>query len=514
MTRRVRGPIAIAGGAVGSFSIVGTAVTTITSGSNFILDAAGTGNVTVSDVLSVTNSTNATTTTSGAIQVANGGIGIGGGLYVAGTLNVGGAAGINNTPVGASVSSSGAFTSLTATDLSTFSPVLDIVATKTAATGTVTHDFTEANIWYHSSISANFTVNLINTPTTNNRTISISLLLAQGGTPYYANAFQIDGSAQTIRWVGSVTPTPTANRTEIQTFTLVRAGSSWLVTSSLSSHGLPLDGSTSALAAPSAQYIKTYYPAAASGNYWIKPPGQTAYQVYCDMTNQGGGWMCVAVGREGGGTSGQNNWWDDNGAGSYSNSLQSGNLSGSGNYNPRYMPAAWIRAATGGTGTWADIEMIVNRTEINDSFYMRGIQAGSNANLFRWSDFAGRVTSGTVAISGGAITTSTYLGQNQIDNGTAPFYLNSARYSAVWLGGSLTNQQYGNWTDYDSNGGNGDGRLFTWAWSGHGSGTAPRNAPGSGNHLTGWSAGSTRATPGRQIGSEGHALQFVNVFVR
>ena len=513
MTRKVRGPVAITGGAVGSFSIIGSTVTTVTSGSDFVIDAAGTGNVTVSDILNVSNSTNSTSTSTGAVALP-GGLGIAGNVYLGGTLNVGGGAGINNTPIGTSISSTGAFTSLTATGLSTFSPLTDVVATKTSATGTVTHDFTEANIWYHSSISGNFTVNLTNVPTTNNRTLSITLLLVQGGTPYYANAFQIDGVAQTIRFVGSVTPTPTASRTEMQTFTLIRAGSAWTVTSTLSSHGLPLDGSTSTLAAPSAQYIKTYYPSSASGNYWIKPPGQTAYQIYCDMTNQGGGWMCVAIGREGGGTSGQNIWFDDNGAGSYSTGLQSGNLSGSGNYNPRYMPAAWIRAATGGTGTWADIEMIINRTELGDSLWLRGTQAGNNANLFRWSDFFGRVTSGSVSISGGAITTTTYLGQNQIDNGTAPFYLNISRYTSTWLGGSLSGTQYGGWTDYDSLGTNGDGRLFTWGWSGHGSGTSPRNAPGSGNHLTGWSAGSSRTSPGRMYSSEGHALQFVNVFVR
>lgn len=56
------------------------------------------------------------------------------------------------------------------------------------------------------------------------------------------------------------------------------------------------NGLTAATAGTSAKQIKTKYPASASGVYWIKNTNINAgnpFQVYADMSTDGGGWMLV-----------------------------------------------------------------------------------------------------------------------------------------------------------------------------------------------------------------------------
>jgi hypothetical protein len=113
----------------------------------------------------------------------------------------------------------------------------EIVNTKTGATGTVTHDISTGSTFYHTSIAANFTANFTNVPTTNGRVTTVVLVLVQGSTPRYPSAVQIDGVSQTIKWLGALTPQPTANRTELAVFGLLRTGSTWTVFGQLTSFG-------------------------------------------------------------------------------------------------------------------------------------------------------------------------------------------------------------------------------------------------------------------------------------
>ena len=115
----------------------------------------------------------------------------------------------------------------------------EVLNTKTSATGPVEHDFETGAIWYHTSISTNFTANFTRVPTTNNRTIVCTLILVQGATARIPTAVQIGGVGQTIKWLGSASaPTGNANKVDIVSFTLVRAGSAWAqVLGSLTSFG-------------------------------------------------------------------------------------------------------------------------------------------------------------------------------------------------------------------------------------------------------------------------------------
>lgn len=220
---------------LGTLAVTGTTIGS-TGNDNVIIEGNGTGKVIIPSKLISSNTSTSSSAITGSF-IANGGVGIAKDLWIGAGLRVAGIAGISNTVVGATTPSSGSFTSLTVTGLATLAETTEVSATKSGATGVVVHDFTEANIWIHSSLVANFTVNLTNVPTTNDRTLSISLVLIQGATPRLATAFQIDGVAQTIRWANWNTPTPQANKYDIQTFTLVRSGSAWTVIGSLTSNG-------------------------------------------------------------------------------------------------------------------------------------------------------------------------------------------------------------------------------------------------------------------------------------
>jgi hypothetical protein len=136
-----------------------------------------------------------------------------------------------------SLTSIGSLTSLTVSGTTTLQQSTEVLNTKTSATGTVTHDFSTGAIFYHSSISANFTANITNVPTTNNRTIVVSLILAQGVTARIPSAVQIDGSAQTIKWQDNTVPTGNASKVDIVSFSLIRTGSAWTVLGGLSTYG-------------------------------------------------------------------------------------------------------------------------------------------------------------------------------------------------------------------------------------------------------------------------------------
>ena len=187
---------------IGYYASAGTALT----GSSTFTNNTSTG------VVSIGHATSSTGFSTGAL-VVTGGVGIGG------TLNIGVDLGISG--------------------LTTLTYTSEKLNTKTSAgsAGTVTHDLSTGSIFYHSSISNNFTANFTNVPATNDRALGVTLILAQGVTPYMANILQIDGTAQTIKWVNNTTPTGTASKVDIVGFSLIRTGSAWTVLGQYSTYG-------------------------------------------------------------------------------------------------------------------------------------------------------------------------------------------------------------------------------------------------------------------------------------
>lgn len=168
-------------------------------------------------------------------------------LSVSGTVNAtdlsisGTATGITATMVGlgnvTNESKTTMFTSPTFTGTTTLQQSTEVLNTKAGATGVVVHDFSTGSIWYHTAISSNFTANFTNVPTTADRTISVVLILVQGGTAYLPTAVQIDGVTQTINWSGGFAPTPVINQIDIVSFNLLRVGSTWTVIGAGTTYG-------------------------------------------------------------------------------------------------------------------------------------------------------------------------------------------------------------------------------------------------------------------------------------
>jgi len=96
------------------------------------------------------------------------------------------------------------------------------LAEKSGATGVVAHDFGVSDVWFHTTPADNFTVNVTNLPNDNANKYTITLMVKQGVTPYVPNAIQLDGVAQTLRWLNGSVPSGSAAKYEKFTFEIYR----------------------------------------------------------------------------------------------------------------------------------------------------------------------------------------------------------------------------------------------------------------------------------------------------
>ena len=99
----------------------------------------------------------------------------------------------------------------------------------TAATGDVTHDCTNSNVFHHSSISGDFTPNFTELNLQNNQTTDGSLILTQGGTGYLPTAFKIDSTGSAIYWEGTAMPTASTNGTDTVDLKITRVSDAYSV---------------------------------------------------------------------------------------------------------------------------------------------------------------------------------------------------------------------------------------------------------------------------------------------
>jgi hypothetical protein len=101
----------------------------------------------------------------------------------------------------------------------------------TAATGTVNYDVLTQAVWnFTTNASGNWTLNVrgdgsnsLNSIMDTGESITIAHIVSQGGTAYYNNAFQIDGSGVTPEWQGGEAPTEgNASSLDTYTYTIIK----------------------------------------------------------------------------------------------------------------------------------------------------------------------------------------------------------------------------------------------------------------------------------------------------
>jgi hypothetical protein len=128
------------------------------------------------------------------------------------------------TFTGATASLASAF--INATETSTISA--------TAATGTINYDVTTQSVLYYTtSASANWTVNIrgngttsLNTLMSTNDSLTVVFLVTQGATAYYNSALQIDGNSVTPKYQGGTAWTSgNASGIDAYSYTIVKTGS-------------------------------------------------------------------------------------------------------------------------------------------------------------------------------------------------------------------------------------------------------------------------------------------------
>lgn len=115
--------------------------------------------------------------------------------------------------------------------------VYEVVGSLSGATGVVVHNFATSSIFNHTSIAANFTVNVTNLGLSSGFATNVVLILNQGATPYIPNAFQIGGLAQSINWQGGSAPTGNANKKDLVSFSITNIGGTYAVFGQLVTFG-------------------------------------------------------------------------------------------------------------------------------------------------------------------------------------------------------------------------------------------------------------------------------------
>lgn len=185
----------------------------------------------------VDNST--TQISSGALVVKDGGItpsklSTGGPSWTSGGALT--STSIQNSPIGSTTASTGAFTTLSVSGTtSIYETVEKATLSGTPLTGTIALNLLDGAVFYFTANSSgNWTLNVrgnsgttLNAMLATNDSISFVVMATQGATAYYQSAMQIDGNSVVPKWAGGTAPTAgNASSIDVYAFTIIKTGSS------------------------------------------------------------------------------------------------------------------------------------------------------------------------------------------------------------------------------------------------------------------------------------------------
>ena len=130
---------------------------------------------------------------------------------------------------------SNTFTNITVSNTATFNGLTQIqqldtpYTSKTNASGTVTHDCSSGQLFYHTSISSSFTPNFTNLGLSSGYVTEVKLYLVQGSSSRSVTSMQIAGSTKTINWYNATNPTYSSNAVDVVTFTILLVNTTYTV---------------------------------------------------------------------------------------------------------------------------------------------------------------------------------------------------------------------------------------------------------------------------------------------
>ena len=107
--------------------------------------------------------------------------------------------------------------------------VYEKVHTDTSTSGTITFNTDQyAVLFYTANQSANRTINFanVNSNLGTGQSLTVAVVMTQGSSAYYLNAYQVDGSTVTPKWSGGSAPSSgNASGIDVYTFTIIKTAS-------------------------------------------------------------------------------------------------------------------------------------------------------------------------------------------------------------------------------------------------------------------------------------------------